>query len=149
MAGFVSPKLVSGFISGNKSIHKWFAKEVVVIFIEHVRTKHSEVCKVNDILYYTTQYSNFIILQNNDCSPKRALCYCDAEQIQIETFLEDHILECLANPLIDLGKSPASCSATCQSFDAISFFIANKKITQGYFFCWFGRCSLLYFFNTA
>ena len=139
MAGFVSPKLVSSFISGNKSIHKWFAKEVVVIFIEHVRTKHSE----------TTQYSNFIILQNNDCSPKRALCYCDAEQIQIETFLEGDILECLANPLVDLGKSPVSCSATCQSFDAIPFFIANKKITQGYFFCWFGRCSLLYFFNTA
>jgi uncharacterized membrane protein len=66
-AGFVSPKLVSGFISGNKSTHKWIAKEVVVIFIEHVRTKHSEVCKVYDKSYYTMQYSNFMILQNNDC----------------------------------------------------------------------------------
>jgi hypothetical protein len=95
MAGLVSPKLVNGFISGNKSIHKCFAKEVVVIFIEHVRTKHSEVCKVNDISYYTMQYSNFIILQNNDCSPMRALCHCDGEQIQIETFLEDDILYAL------------------------------------------------------
>jgi hypothetical protein len=43
MAGLVSPKLVSGFISGNKSIHKCFAKEVVVIFIEHVRRSEERV----------------------------------------------------------------------------------------------------------
>jgi hypothetical protein len=48
--------------NGNKSFYKWFAKEVVVEFVKQVRTKHSDVCKVNDISYYTMQYSNFIIL---------------------------------------------------------------------------------------
>ena len=63
----------------------------------------------------------------------RAFCYCDGEQIQIETFLEDDILDELAQALIDLGKSPASCSATCQSSDASPLFKAIKKLLRGIF----------------
>ena len=63
----------------------------------------------------------------------RAFCYCDGEQIQIETFLEDDILDELARALIDLGKSPASCSATCQSSDASPLFRAIKRLLQGIF----------------
>jgi hypothetical protein len=61
----------------------------------------------------------------------RAFAYCDGEQIQIESFLTVAVLALLALALIDLGKSPASCSATCQSSDAGPLFKAIKKLLRG------------------
>ena len=61
----------------------------------------------------------------------RAFAYCDGEQIQIEAFINDMTSANLARALIDLGKSPASCSATCQSSDAGKFFKAMKKLLAG------------------
>jgi len=52
---------------------------------------------------------------------------CDGEAKQIEVFQEPDILELLRANLIDLAKTPASCSAICQSSDASKFFKASKK----------------------
>ena len=57
----------------------------------------------------------------------RAFITCDGEAKQIEVFQEQDIIDLLKENLIDLGKTPASCSAICQSSDVSSFFKAAKK----------------------
>jgi len=42
----------------------------------------------------------------------RAFVTCDGEARQIEIFQEQQILDLMASNLIDLGKTPASCSAS-------------------------------------
>ena len=58
----------------------------------------------------------------------RAFITCDGEARQIELSQEQQILRALATNLIDLGKTAASYSAICQSFDVSDFFKATKKV---------------------
>lgn len=64
-----------------------------------------------------------------DGSRMRAFVTCAGEAKQIEMFQEDDILKLFEETLIDLGKTPASCSAICQSSDASPFFKAAKKLS--------------------
>lgn len=57
----------------------------------------------------------------------RAFVSCDGEAKQIEIFQEPEIISALEAALIDLGKTPASSSAVCQSSDVSPFFLATKK----------------------
>jgi hypothetical protein len=57
----------------------------------------------------------------------RAFITCDGESKQIEVFLEEETLKEISDSLIDLGKTPASCSGICQSSDVSPFFKAAKK----------------------
>lgn len=59
--------------------------------------------------------------------PMRAFVTCDGEAKQIEVFQEPKILEAFQDALIDLGKTPASCSAICQASDASPFFKQAKE----------------------
>jgi len=61
----------------------------------------------------------------------RAFAYCDGEQIQIECCLSEAALAAFSAALVDLGKSPASCSATCQSSDASPLFKGLKAMLRG------------------
>jgi len=57
----------------------------------------------------------------------RAFITCDGEAKQIEVFQEEDVIQLFKDALIDFGKTPASCSAICQSSDASPFFKAAKK----------------------
>lgn len=57
----------------------------------------------------------------------RAFVYCDGEEKQLQCFQEDEQLKLLSAHLIDLGKTPASCSSITQSSDVQQFFKATKK----------------------
>jgi len=57
----------------------------------------------------------------------RAFVYCDGEEAQIRVLQEPDILSQLSDTLIDLGKSPASCSAKHQASDVSSWFKVSKK----------------------
>ena len=57
----------------------------------------------------------------------RAFVTCDGEQKQIAVFQEEDLITLFKDALIDFGKTPASCSAICQSSDASPFFKATKK----------------------
>ena len=61
----------------------------------------------------------------------RAFVTCDGEAKQIEVFQEEDMLPLLSTTLIDFGKTPASCSAICQSSDVSPFFKAAKKRLAG------------------
>lgn len=91
----------------NSAFYQWFAKEVVVPFVLETRSA------------YESKYA--------DGSWMRAFITCDGEAKQIEVFQEDDILTLFNDNNIDLGKTPASCSAICQSSDASPFFKAAKK----------------------
>jgi hypothetical protein len=57
----------------------------------------------------------------------RVFLTCDGEHKQIEVFQDADLLQAFEDALIDFGKTPASCSAICQSSDASPFFRAIKK----------------------
>ena len=63
---------------------------------------------------------------NPDGSDMRAFVTCDGEEAQIKVFQEESMLSLFKDALIDFGKTPASCSAICQSSDVSSFFRSMK-----------------------
>ena len=62
-----------------------------------------------------------------DDSPMRAFVTCEGELAQIRVFQEERMLQKFSEALIDFGKTPASCSAICQSSDVSDYFLALKK----------------------
>ena len=63
----------------------------------------------------------------------RAFVTCDGEAKQIEVFQMADMLQKFIVALVDFGKTPASCSAICQSSDASVFFKAVKQKLKGIF----------------
>ena len=57
----------------------------------------------------------------------RAFVTCDGEAKQIEVFQETEMIDLINATLVDLGKTPASCSAVYQSSDVSPLFKAAKK----------------------
>jgi len=90
----------------NCEFYKWFAQTIVVPFVRDSR----RICDS----------------KNPDGSDMRAFVTCDGEEAQIRVFQEDCMLALFRDALIDFGKTPASCSAICQSSDVSSFFKAMK-----------------------
>ena len=90
----------------NAAFYRWYGTTIVEPFVQKCRTINE--CK------------------NLDGTPERAFVTCDGEASQISVFQEEQMLALFVEALIDFGKSPASCSATCQSSDASVFFKALK-----------------------
>jgi hypothetical protein len=61
----------------------------------------------------------------------RAFVTCDGEEAQIKVFQETAMRKLFKDVLIDFGKTPASCSAICQSSDVSDFFKGMKKLLRG------------------
>jgi hypothetical protein len=61
----------------------------------------------------------------------RAFVTCDGEAKQIEEFEKEPCLSYFRNAHVDLGKTPASCSAICQASDVSPFFKSAKKVLRG------------------
>lgn len=91
----------------NEAFYRWYVREIVVPFLVDARK-------------YNKQF-------HQDGSPKRGLIYCDGEAMQIKVFQEPDIIKLLNDNCIDLCKTPASCSAICQSSDAGPFFCTCKR----------------------
>jgi len=56
----------------------------------------------------------------------RAFVTCDGVEAQMKIFREETMLSLFRDSLIDFGKTPASCSAICQSSDVSSYFRSMK-----------------------
>ena len=95
----------------NQSFYRWFLKTIICPFVEEIRKGYDSVYP--------------------DGSPMRAFVRCDGEAKQIDIFQEEESLKLLSDHLIDFAKTPASCSAICQSSDASMFFKATKKHLEG------------------
>ena len=96
--------------NGNDAFYEWFAKTVVVPFVQKVREIHQE--------------------KNDDGTDMRAFVMCDGEESQIRVFQKEEIRQSLNLNLIDLGKTPASCSAILQSSDVSMFFKTTKQLLK-------------------
>lgn len=98
----------------NEAFYRWYVRTIVVPFLVASRIQNKQ--------FY------------EDGRPKRGLIYCDGEAMQIKVFQEPDIIDLLRDNCIDLCKTPASCSAICQSSDAGPFFVTCKgqlsKITE-------------------
>lgn len=94
----------------NDSFYRWYAKEIVVPFVQRVREVHQE--------------------KNDDGTDMRAFVMCDGEESQIRVFQELAIRQLFRDNLIDFGKTPASCSAILQSSDVSMFFKATKQVLK-------------------
>jgi len=95
----------------NSAFYRWFAQTIVVPFVLKNRVIYQNV--------------------NEDGSPMRAFVTCDGEEAQIKVFQETAMLKLFKDALIDFGKTPASCSAICQSSDVSDFFKGMKKLLRG------------------
>jgi hypothetical protein len=95
----------------NTEFYKWFARTIVVPFVTSSRI----ICEN----------------KNPDGTDMRAFVTCDGEEAQIKVFQEEGMLSLFKEALIDFGKTPASCSAICQSSDVSSFFKAMKASIKG------------------
>ena len=56
----------------------------------------------------------------------RAFVTCDGVEAQMKIFQEETMLSLFRDSLIDFGKTPASCSAICQSSNVSSYFRSMK-----------------------
>jgi len=92
----------------NLTFYRWFAKTIVEPFVTKSRDVNNN--------------------KNLDGSPMRAFVTCDGEEAQIRVFQEAEMLILFLAALIDFGKTPASCSAICQSSDVSDFFKALKTL---------------------
>ena len=61
----------------------------------------------------------------------RAWLAMDGEAIQLQAFEDEDIIALINSSLIDVGKTPASCSAICQASDISNDFKAEKKFMKG------------------
>ena len=97
--------------NGNDAFYEWFAKTIVVPFVQLVRGIHQE--------------------KNDDGTDMRAFVMCDGEESRMRIlFQKEDIRQLLILNLIDLGKTPASCSAILQSSDVSMFFKATKQFLK-------------------
>lgn len=91
----------------NITFYRWFVNTVIIPFVLKTRA------------FYRSAYP--------DGSPMRAFLTCDGEAKQIEVFQEMEVISAMSTAVVDLGKTPASCSAICQASDASPFFRQAKK----------------------
>jgi hypothetical protein len=100
--------------------------DLVGTFVKKSRAVHgSKVFQLIQSLLLL--YFNISSDYNLDGSPMRAFVTCDGEAKQIEVFQQDDMIDLFTAQLIDSCKTPASCSAICQSSDASLFLRATKK----------------------
>lgn len=94
---------------GNPKFFKWYFEDVVVPFVQKWKGK--------------------IVKNRGNPSDRDVFAFgtCDGEPKQIEVFQTPEVLDILSTNKIYLGKTPASCSAICQSSDVSPFFKACKK----------------------
>jgi hypothetical protein len=93
----------------NERFYEWYMTTIVVPFVKKMRELFPDECV------------------NLDGSPMRAFVYCDGEEKQIKVFQTEAMINLLIEVMIDLGKSPASCSAITQSSDVSPLFKILKK----------------------
>jgi hypothetical protein len=91
----------------NTKFYEWFGEHIVVPYVSDSRSIYDS--------------------KNADDSQMRAFVTCDGEEAQIRVFQEERMLQKFSTALIDFGKTPASCSAICQSSDVSDYFLALKK----------------------
>lgn len=67
-------------------------------------------------------------MKNEDGTPMRGFLTCDGKPYQNEVFQEPEMIDAFKTAILDFTKSPASCSAICQSSEASNFFKASEKM---------------------
>ena len=91
---------------GNCNCYKWFAQAVAVPFVRSCRAIRQS--------------------SSPDGRDMRAFVTCDGVEAQMKIFREETMLSLFRDSLIVFGKTPASCSAICQSSDVSSYFRSMK-----------------------